>query len=107
MSRLLATVALSALASAAGADIYGYVDGQGTAHLLRLSVLPYFRGRRLGRRLIAAIEQEFPGVSRYEIFTGHRSAVNIHIYTKLGYKRFKTEPFSAAVEWVYMEKKSS
>lgn len=89
------------------ASVRGYDDGQGTAHILRLSVLPYFRGRRLGHRLVAAIEQEFPKTRRYEIFTGHRSAVNIHIYTKLGYKRFKTEPFSPAVEWVYMEKKSS
>jgi len=89
------------------ASIRGYSDGQGTAHILRLSVLPYFRGRGLGRRLIVALEAEFPKASRYEIFTGHRSAVNIHIYTKLGYKRYKTEPFNANVEWVYMEKKSS
>jgi len=89
------------------ASIRGYADEQGAAHILRLSVLPYFRGRNLGRRLIQAMEKEFPQASRYEIFTGHRSAANIHIYTKLGYKRFKTEPFSPAVEWVYMEKKSS
>jgi len=89
------------------ATIRGYNDGQGTAHILRLSVLPYFRGRGLGRRLIAAIEAEFPRVKRYEIFTGHRSATNIHIYAKQGYRRFKTEPFNANVEWVYMEKKSS
>lgn len=89
------------------ASIRSYNDGQGTAHILRLSVLPYFRGRGLGRRLIVAIEKEFPKVSRYEIFTGHRSAANIHIYSKLGYKRYKTEPFNANVEWVYMEKKSS
>jgi ech hydrogenase subunit C len=89
------------------ASIRGYSDEQGTAHILRLSVLPYFRGRGLGLRLIAAIEKEFSKASRYEIFTGHRSAANIHIYSKLGYKRFKTEPFNANVEWVYMEKKKS
>ena len=89
------------------ASIRGYDDGQGTAHILRLSVLPYFRGRGLGRRLIASIEKEFSKVKRCEIFTGHRSATNIHLYSKMGYKRFKTEPFNANVEWVYMEKKSS
>ena len=89
------------------ATIRGYSDDQGTAHILRLSVLPYFRGRGIGRRLIAAIEAEFPSVKRYEIFTGHRSATNIHIYAKQGYRRFKTEPFNANIEWVYMEKKSS
>ena len=85
----------------------GYDDGQDTANILRLSVLPYFRGHGLGRRLVTAIEAEFPKAKRFEIFTGHRSAANIHIYEKLGYKRFKTEPFNANVEWVYMEKKSS
>jgi len=89
------------------ASIRGYQDDQGAAHFLRLSVLPYFRGRGLGIRLTAAIEQEFSKASRYEIFTGHRSATNIHIYEKMGYKRFKNEPFNANVEWVYMEKKSS
>ena len=89
------------------ASIRGYGDGQGTAHILRLSVLPYFRGRGLGRRLIASIEKEFSKVKRCEIFTGHRSATNIHLYSKMGYKRFKTEPFNANVEWVYMEKKLS
>jgi len=87
--------------------VRGYDDGKGSANILRLSVLPYFRGRGLGHRLVGAIEAEFPKVNRYEIFTGHRSAANIHIYSKLGYKRFKTEPFNANVEWVYMEKKSS
>jgi len=89
------------------ASVRGYDDGQGTANILRLSVLPYFRGRGLGRRLVSAIEAEFPKAKRFEIFTGHRSAANIHIYDKLGYKRFKSEPFNANVEWVYMEKKSS
>ena len=69
--------------------------------------MPYFRGKRLGRRLMAAIEAEFPGAKRFELFTGHRSAANIHIYTQMGYKPFKTEPFNGNIEWVYMEKKSS
>ena len=89
------------------ACVRGFDDGQGTANILRLSVLPYFRGQGLGRRLVTAIEAEFPKAKRFEIFTGHRSAANIHIYEKLGYKRFKTEPFNANVEWVYMEKKPS
>ena len=89
------------------ASIRGYIDEQGTAHILRLCVLPYFRGRHLGLRLAQAVEQELSKARRFEIFTGHRSAANIHIYSKLGYKRFKTEPFNANVEWVYMEKKSS
>ena len=89
------------------ASIRGYDAGQGTAHLMRLCLLPYFRGKRLGRRLITAIEAEFPQAKRFELFTGHRSAANIHIYTQMGYKSFKTEPFNDHIEWVYMEKKLS
>jgi ech hydrogenase subunit C len=89
------------------ATVRGYDDGQGSAHILRLSVHPYFRGRAFGRQLVIAIEAEFPTIRRFEGFTGHLSAGNIHIYSKLGYKRFKSEPFNENVEWVYMEKKSS
>lgn len=86
------------------ASIRGYADDQGTAHLQRLSVLPYFRGRGLGRRLIQALEKEFPQAKRFSAFTGHRSSVNIHIYSKLGYKTAKTEPYSANIQRVYLEK---
>lgn len=89
------------------ASIRGYLDDQGTAHILRLCVLPYFQRKGLGSRLVKAIEQEFAKASRFEIFTGHRSAVTLHIYEKMGYARFKSEPFNANVEWVYMEKKQS
>ena len=89
------------------ASVRGYDDGQGTINLLRLCVLPYFRGKKLGQRLMAAIEAEFPQAKRFELFTGHRSAANIHIYTQMGYKNFKTEPFNEHIEWVYMETKLS
>ena len=45
--------------------------------------------------------------SSFEIFTGHRSERNLHLYGKLGYKRFKSEPFNQHVEWVYLEKQRS
>ena len=89
------------------ASVRGSDDAQGTAHLLRLSVHPYFQGRGYGQRLVAAIEQAFPACRRFEIFTGHRSERNQHLYGKLGYARFKNEPFNPQVEWVYMEKQRS
>ena len=45
--------------------------------------------------------------SSFEIFTGHRSERNLHLYGKQGYKRFKSEPSGPHVEWVYMEKQRS
>ncbi len=89
------------------ASVRGYDDGKGSAHILRLVVHPYFQGRGHGQRLVTALEQAFPGCRRFEVFTGHRSERNLHLYTKLGYARFKTEPFNQHVEWVYLEKPRS
>ncbi len=89
------------------ASVRGYDDGHGTAHILRLIVHPYFQGRGQGQRLVSTIEKAFPQCQRFEIFTGHRSERNLHLYSKLGYRRFKSEPFNQHVEWVYMEKQRS
>jgi ech hydrogenase subunit C len=89
------------------AAVRGYDDGQGTAHILRLIVHPYFQGRGHGQQLVATLEKAFPQCQRFEIFTGHRSERNLHLYGKLGYKRYKSEPFNQHVEWIYMEKQRS
>jgi ribosomal protein S18 acetylase RimI-like enzyme len=75
-----------------------------TAYISRLIVHPYFRGRGLGIRLVTEIEQVFPGVQRFEAFTGHRSQRNLHVYDKLGYRTFRTEPFTPAIQWVHVRK---
>ena len=36
-----------------------------------------------------AIEQHFKIADRYELFTGHKSARNLYLYQKLGYREFK------------------
>jgi len=89
------------------ASVRGYDDGRGTAHILRLVVHPYFQGRGYAQRLVSVIEKAFPQCPRFEVFTGHRSERNLHLYGKLGYKRFKSEPFNQHVEWVYLEKQRS
>ena len=89
------------------ASVRGYDDGQGTAHILRLIVHPYFQGRGYAQQLVTTLEKAFPQCRRFEVFTGHRSERNLYLYGKLGYKRFKSEPFNANVEWVYMEKQRS
>jgi len=83
--------------------IRGRRDGD-TAHLSRAAVHPYFQRRGLGARLIRRLEEEFPDIRRYEVFTGHQSARNLHLYGKLGYRRVRTETFTPAVEWVYLQK---
>ena len=89
------------------ATVRGYDDGKGTAHISRLSVHPYFQGRGHGQRLVDTIEKAFPQCLRFEVYTGHRSERNLHLYGKVGYKQFKTESFNTNVEWIFMEKQRS
>lgn len=86
--------------------VRGYAVAE-TAHLGRIIVHPYFQGRGIGRRLTAEIEACFPKVRRYEIFCGQRSERNLRVFEKLGYHRFKTEVFTPAITWVYLQKERS
>jgi ech hydrogenase subunit C len=83
--------------------IRGYAIGE-TAHVSRMMVHPYFRGRGIGRRLLQEIEQAFPHSRRFEAKTGHRSKRNHFQLGKLGYRQYKTEPFTPTVTWVYFQK---
>lgn len=83
--------------------VRGYAVDE-TAYLSRVIVHPYFQGRGHGRRLTEEIERSFPGVQRFEIFTGHRSERNLRQFRKLGYGEFKREPFTPAITWVYLQK---
>ncbi len=74
------------------------------AYLSRVIVHPYFRGRGIGRRLLDEIERAFPHVRRFEAFTGHKSKRNLYQLDKRGYQTFKTEPFTPAISWVYLQK---
>lgn len=86
------------------ASVRGYATGS-TASVLRMIVHPYFQGRGLARKLAKEIEQLWPPeITRFEIFTGHKSKRNLELYTRMGYKEFKREPFTPAVTWVYLEK---
>jgi len=73
-------------------DIVGSVRGyfeKGAAYIGRLIVKPEYQNKGIGTKLMQAIEQHFKSANRYELFTGHRSARNLHLYQKLGYYEFK------------------
>ena len=76
-----------------------------TVYINKLIVLPAYQNRGLGKRLLRAIEQEFPG-KRYELFTGAKSAKNLTLYEKSGYVRYKEEQKSPGLVLIYLEKKS-
>ena len=78
-------------------------ESDGTVYIGKLMVHPDHRRRGLGSRLLAEIEQCFPH-RRYELFTSTRSADNIRLYEKNGYRIFSCKPVSSELEFVYMEK---
>jgi ribosomal protein S18 acetylase RimI-like enzyme len=87
--------------------IIGSVRGRlsrGTCFIGRLIVHPAHQGKGLGTSLMNEIEKRFPEAGRFELFTGHRSEGNLRLYAKLGYRVFKRETISEALELVYLEK---
>ncbi|NJD78905.1 MAG: GNAT family N-acetyltransferase [Candidatus Methanoperedens sp.] len=77
---------------------------ENSCYIERLIVHPDFQNLGIGTKLINEIERVFNLSRRFELFTGHKSEKNIHIYQKLGYKIFKTEKISDNINFIYMEK---
>jgi len=87
-------------------EIIGSVRGRlegNTAYIGKLMVSPEHQGQGLGKKLLAAIEQEFPG-RRFELFTSSKSERNLHIYEVAGYKCFRKTMGDTGIEFVYLEK---
>jgi len=70
----------------------------------KLVVLPEFQRRGIGEKLLRKIENYFPKVEKFTLATGSKSASNIRLYEKLGYKIDRKETFHDGVEAVVMEK---
>jgi len=78
-------------------------DGQ-TCLVGRLIVHPGYRRRGIGTELMRRIEARFEQAVRFELFTGHSSAGNLRLYTRLGYREFRREETSPKVTLAFMEK---
>jgi ribosomal protein S18 acetylase RimI-like enzyme len=77
---------------------------RGTAYIRRLIVKPEYQNKGVGTKLMQAIEQHFKFANRYELFTGHKSTRNLHLYQKLGYYEFKRVPVNESLTMVFLEK---
>lgn len=78
---------------------------EGSCYIGRLIVHPGFQGRGIGTRLMDAIESRFPRARRFELFTGSRSARNIRLYERLGYRQYSTKAITPELTLVYLEKR--
>lgn len=85
-------------------SVRGFQQG-GTCYVGRLIVHPGFQGRGLGTRLLGHLERAFPQARRAELFTGHKSELNIRLYERLGYAICRQEPVTENLSFVFMEKR--
>jgi phosphoribosylanthranilate isomerase len=85
-------------------SVRAHLDEFGTCHIGRVIVHPDYQNCGLGAQLMAAIEARFFAARNYELFTSERSARNLYLYQKLGYREFKRESLSGNVNLVYLEK---
>lgn len=84
-------------------SVRGYLR-DGTCHIGRLIVHPDFQNRGIGQELLSRIEEHFGKAHRYELFTGDRSKRNLYLYTKFGYRVFRTERLTEKTTIVFLEK---
>ena len=87
--------------------IVGSVRGQLTGdsvYVGRLMVDPEYQNKGLGTRLMLALESAFPQAKKFTLGTGHRSARNLYLYNKLGYKIVSSEVVNENLVMVHLEK---
>ena len=82
----------------------GFLEAS-VCYIGRVVVAPAYQGRGIGKRIMEAIEAEFPAADRFELFTGDRCERNLAFYKKLGYEPFKTARVSSEMALVYLEKR--
>lgn len=76
-----------------------------TCYIARLFVHPDYQNQGIGSLLLEAIERQFAQAARYELFTGEKSARNLYLYQKLGYRVIRREKQSDRVNLLYLEKR--
>lgn len=84
-------------------SVRAYVK-EGTCFIGKLIVHPECQNQGIGTKLLQEIENTFSHVTRYELFTGHKSQKNLHLYEKNGYKIFRRQKLTDDLTLVFMEK---
>ncbi len=90
-----------------GGEIIGSVRArvvEDTCYIGRVVVHPDHWRKGIGRALMQAVEEHFPHVRRYELFTREDHDTTRPFYRSLGYVPIRTERYSDALVFVYLEK---
>ena len=78
-----------------------------TLYIEKLIVDPDMQSNGIGTCIMLELESRYSGsVDRYQLSTGHKSARNLHLYTKLGYKEIRQERLNDTCNLIVMEKKT-
>ncbi len=99
--------ALTFLKASANGAIVGSVRARvvdACAQIGRLIVDPPFQRQGIGSALLRAVEAALPDAVRFELFTGSRSAGNLRLYERHGYRRRETRQLSERVSVVFLDK---
>ncbi|MER7911365.1 MULTISPECIES: GNAT family N-acetyltransferase [unclassified Streptomyces] len=93
------------------ASVRARADEDGTVRIAKLIVHPRMRRHGLGGRLLDAIERHFADApepafpaKRFQLFTGHRSELNLRLYRSKGYARVATREVGPELTLVTLEK---
>ncbi|MFB7516672.1 GNAT family N-acetyltransferase [Streptomyces sp. NPDC056144] len=95
------------------ASVRARLDEDGTVRIAKLIVHPRMQRHGLGTRLLDGIERHYgsgaeqlPEVpaKRFQLFTGHRSEVNLRLYRSRGYEQVSTREIGPRITLVTLEK---
>jgi GNAT superfamily N-acetyltransferase len=98
---------MTILKACLGEAIIGSVRGRQTGdscNVGRIMVHPDHRRRGLAVRLMLELEDYFPDVTRFHLFTGAKSAGNLQLYLGLGYVVVGEEVYSPHISIILLEK---
>jgi hypothetical protein len=80
-------------------------DAEGTCSVGRVIVRPESSESRVRNPVTAGNSKTmFSTAKRFELFTGTKSARNLYLYQKLGYRPFREDALNERVTLVYLEK---
>lgn len=71
----------------------------------RIVVKPEYQNQGIGTKLLKEIETKVPSASSFQLFTGKKSARNIHLYEKMGYRRIYKKTTDQRIELFHMAKR--